>query len=248
MHITLVIPTLNQYPRLTKTLQTVHQGTVWPDRTLIIDNGMQLARGIWWSHDLTRDLNLHVLTPPANKGVAGSCNEALRQAQEWWLHSNDDVEWAPDVLEKLSAAAEADQKAHAPQNQSLMFLPDYGVGSAFTLFLMHKSIVDVIGWWDESFFPIYFEDNDFGYRMNLAGVKRRVVEACQYTHHTSSTVRSLDPEAQQAHHRNFEKLKAYYSQKWGGPPEQERFTRPFDGGSQTEVDKTWWARFGREGG
>ena len=235
MHITLVVPTLNRYDRLEAMLDSVSASTVKPDQIIIIDNGRKLL----YKPFLFRHNNLDIYIPQTNLGVAGSCNQALRMVKDWWFHCNDDVELEATLIEKMVAAIELD-------TTSTMFIPDYGVGSAFSVFMMHKRIIDGIGWWDESFFPIYFEDNDFGYRMNLAGIKRRVVEGCKYHHHTSSSVKGLPPDQQEMHHQNFRKLQDYYISKWGGPPEQERFSRPFDGGSVIEVDKMWWRKFGRE--
>lgn len=251
MHITLVIPTLNRYDRLETMLATVVASTVAPDQTIVIDNGRQLLSEPWMAEHKW----INVFTPPRNLGVAGSCNQALRMSRDWWFHCNDDVELAPDLIEKMKAAILSEQEflaSHSDilceKDESQMFIPDYGLGSAFSVFMMQKSITARIGWWDENFFPIYFEDNDYGYRMNLARVKRKVVEGCSYLHHTSSSVSGMSPDDQSVHHRNFKKLRNYYTAKWGGIPEQETYSRPFDGGSLIEVDRQWWSRFGREEG
>ena len=242
MHLTLVIPTLNRYDRLEAMLDSVASSTSKPDQIIVIDNGRKLL----YEPFLFRHNNVDIYIPHENLGVAGSCNQALRMVRDWWFHCNDDVELEPTLIEKMRAQLPLYVAVDDP-NQIMMLIPDYGVGSAFSVFMMHHSIVGQIGWWDESFFPIYFEDNDFGYRMNLAGVKRKVVEGCKYHHHTSSTIKGLPPDQQRLHHDNFRKLQEYYINKWGGPPEQEKYSRPFDGGSVIEVDKMWWKRFGREG-
>lgn len=234
MHLTLVIPTLTRYDRLEAMLDSVASSTSKPDQIIVIDNGRKLL----YKPFLFRHNNIDIYIPQSNLGVAGSCNQALRMVKDWWFHCNDDVELEEHLIERMKAAVE--------EGDAMMYIPDYGVGSAFSVFMMHKSITDVIGWWDENFFPIYFEDNCFGYRMNLAGVKRKVVEGCKYHHHTSSTIKGLPEDQQRLHHDNFRKLQEYYINKWGGPPEQEKYSRPFDGGSVIEVDKMWWKRFGRE--
>jgi GT2 family glycosyltransferase len=241
-HLTLVVPTLNRYDRLEAMLDSVSASTVKPDQIIVIDNGRKLL----YKPFLFRHNNIDIYIPQTNLGVAGSCNQALRMVKDWWFHCNDDVELESTLIEKMKAAIEA--VGDTPLiGEPVMYIPDYGVGSAFSVFMMHKRIIGDIGWWDEAFFPIYHEDCDFGYRMNLAGVKRKVVEGCTYHHHTSSTIKGLPPDQMEAHHQNFRKLRAYYEAKWGGPPEGERFSIPFDGGSVIEVDKQWWSRFGREG-
>ena len=243
MHLTLVVPTLNQYTRLEAMLDSVASSTSKPDQIIVIDNGRKLL----YKPFLFRHNNIDIYIPQTNLGVAGSCNQALRMVKDWWFHCNDDVELEATLIEKMKAAIQSEYIDKGHHDIPFMFIPDYGVGSAFSVFMMQRSITDFIGWWDESFFPIYFEDNDFGYRMNLAGVKRKVVEGCKYHHHTSSTIHGLPPDQQRLHHDNFRKLQEYYVNKWGGPPEQEKYSRPFDGGSVIEVDKMWWKRFGREG-
>ncbi len=242
-HLTLVIPTLCRYDRLESMLDSVASSTVKPDQIIVIDNGRKLL----YKPFLFRHNNIDIYIPQTNLGVAGSCNQALRMVKDWWFHCNDDVELEATLIEKMKAAIETECGDRIPDhNMPYMFLPDYGVGSAFTCFMMHKSITDVIGWWDEAFFPIYFEDNCFGYRMNVAGVKRKVVEGCKYHHHTSSSIKGLPPDQQEAHHHNFRKLQEYYIRKYGGLPGEEKFAIPFDGNSVIEVDKMWWKRFGRE--
>jgi GT2 family glycosyltransferase len=224
-------------------LDTVKSSTVKPDQIIIVDNGRKLIYKPW----MFRHPDVDIYMPHENLGVAGSCNQALRMVKEWWFHCNDDIEVTPNLIENMKTAIEQECGDRVPDsNLPYMFLPDYGVGSAFTCFMMHRTITDVIGWWDENFYPIYVEDCDFGYRMNLAGVKRKVVENCKYHHHTSSTIHALTGDQLEAHHQNFRKLHEYYAAKWGGPPEGEKFSRPFDGGSVVEVDKMWWTKFGRE--
>lgn len=244
-HLTLVIPTLNRYDRLNAMLRTVAASTVKPDQIIVIDNGQRLQSYLK-NEIITACPKVNIYQPHSNLGVAGSCNQAMRFTRDWWFHCNDDVELAPDLIEKMTAAIIADDGGSPDTDRPLMYIPDYGAGSAFSVFMMHTAVGGLIGEWDESFFPIYFEDNDYGYRMNLAGVKRKVVEGCQYVHHTSSTIKGMSEAEQNAHHKNFRALRNYYMAKWGGPPEEERFSKPFDDQSIIEVDKTWWTRFGRE--
>lgn len=249
-HLTLVIPTLLRYDRLVNMLRSVAHSTVQPDQVIIIDNGQRLQT--YLKNEIIQVYpTADIYQPSVNLGVAGSCNQAMRMSRDWWFHCNDDVELAPDLIQKMMNQIAKDYNVSCYEGMPdtggapLMYIPDYGVGSAFSVFMMNRNVGTMIGEWDENFYPIYFEDNDYGYRMNLAGIKRKVVTGCTYVHHTSSTIAALNEDDQKKHHDNFRRLEQYYSQKWGGGPGNEKFSKPFDGNSVIEVDKTWWTNFGR---
>ena len=228
--ILLAVPTLSRYDRLSEMLRTVAQSTRLPNRILIVDNGGKLTRE-HLNSDMKGKGMSHVPTdlyqPQSNLGVAGSVNFALRNTPDnwWWLHSNDDVEFDPDCIRRLASAAEA-VEGEAGHH---FCLPEHGVGSAFTVFLVHSKFRDVAGYFDEVFFPAYFEDNSLGRRMNLVGVKRIVAQGAAYLHHTSSTKLAYTPAQMDAHHRNFRRNAEEYVRMWGGPPDQERYEIPYDG-------------------
>lgn len=92
-------------------------------------------------------------------------------------------------------------------------------GINFTVRGIKKSVVDKVGYVDINFFPAYFDDNDYGLRCKLGGVKFGLVPSAVYQHFWSRSiheggVRSLND-------ANFEKNKRFYISKWGGPPGKE---------------------------
>lgn len=221
--ILLAIPTLNRKDRLTRMLETVAASTRQPDQILIVNNGGQCTDSdrLNWN----RYFNLDVYTPHTNLGVAGSVNFAMRNVPDGWyfLHANDDIEYEEHCIERMAAAAE--------QNPDTFCVPDHGVGSAFTTFLIPQFFTEVIGYFDPQFFPAYFEDNDLGLRMNMDGVKRVVVKDAVYIHHTSSTRRAddEDPAKVLRHHELFRENEKRYIAKWGGLPDHETFDLPYNG-------------------
>jgi GT2 family glycosyltransferase len=228
--IMMAVPTLTRYDRLAQMLSTVADSTRKPDRILVVDNGGKLGRegmtGVAGRVGVPIDLYQH----QENMGVAGSVNLAMRMLPDGWyfLHVNDDIEYAPECIRLLAEAAEQrDELAAMPPVR--FYLPEHGVGSAFTTFLIPSRFKEVAGYFDEQFFPAYFEDNDLGRRMNMIGIERVVVKGAAYVHHTSSTMKVFNEEERAKHHDRFRKNEMRYIAKWGGRPEMETFDLPYEG-------------------
>jgi GT2 family glycosyltransferase len=239
MEITLVIPTLNRYDLLGKTLETFMAGTVKPDRVVVINNGAEPLFDKVGNLDRVAR-NLMEVTPPRNLGVAGSCNLAMKLCigmGSLWLHSNDDVEVGPRMVEGLK---ERFDSLVSEEESALFTVPPHGAGSLFTVFLADPGwLEECVGWWDETFFPAYFEDNDYARRLVMSGYKyRNILEPNgqnDYIHHTSSTRARQIELGQEDVHGQFAKCQSYYIRKWGGPPEFEKFTIPFDGEAESAI-------------
>lgn len=102
-----------------------------------------------------------------------------------------------------------------------------GLPAQMHAFVMHAAAFDVVGLWDENFYPGYYEDTDWRRRLDLT-VGGLPVADLPGAHIRDG--RGYD--ALRAHNPgrtviNFDALKAYYSAKWGGLPGAERFERPF---------------------
>jgi GT2 family glycosyltransferase len=222
--ILMAIPTVNQYEaRLPITLNTLMASTRPPDRLLIVDNGRRWHQ-MPYANEIARVFSLDVFTPYTKLGVAGSVNYALANTpdQWYWLHCNDDVDLDPRCLELLAEAAQP--------GMAQFFVPEHGVGSAFTVFLAYaEGIKEWVGYFDEQFFPAYMEDNDFGRRMNMADIRRVIVPGAAYIHHTSSTLKSYDATQTRKHHDQFRANMDRYIAKWGGGPDKETFDLPYNG-------------------
>lgn len=220
--IMLAIPSLNRLDRLRDMLASVVASTRQPDKVMILNNGWQFSDSdrVEWS----RSFPVDVYTPNTNLGVAGSVNFAWRNTPDgwFWCHCNDDVELDPKCLELMVNVAEA--------NPDAFIVPDHGEGSAFTLFMLHATMRDIIGYFDPQFFPSYMEDNDLGRRMNLLHTPRVLVPGAAYVHHTSSTLAAYDEAKTRWHHDQFRANVQRYIAKWGGEMDKgERFDIPYNG-------------------
>jgi GT2 family glycosyltransferase len=220
--IMLAVPTLNRLDRLTEMLASVAASTRLPDRVLIVNNGHQVTDQL--CEEWSRSFELDVFTPQHNLGVAGSVNFAWRNTPDgwFWCHCNDDAELDPKCLGLMAEAAE--------ENPDAFIVPEHGEGSAFTLFIASSAMRDKVGYFDEAFFPAYYEDVDLGRRMILSGIKRVIVKGAAYVHHTSSTLKAYTPEQERKHHDQFRANCQRYIEKWGGEADKsEKFTVPYNG-------------------
>lgn len=84
-----------------------------------------------------------------------------------------------------------------------------------------------VGYFDEMFFPVYFEDPDYFYRLKLAGGKlMRAPNAHHY--HFGGDVFGKDDEFSNFVKDRFRVLEEYYKYKWGGEPYHEKYKKPFN--------------------
>lgn len=219
--VTLAVPTLRRYDLLASLLvPSAERGSRRPDRYYIVDNGGSLDPTVL---GLPLDRTT-VYRPGRNLGVSASWNHGHSLLDEYVVWVCDDMEVGPTAIEALVAAADAHPDVG-------YFFPAHNAGTMFGLNILRRWAFEKIGPYDESFWPAYFEDNDYAYRIKLAGVPVMAVEGASIASHVgSATLKSYTEAEMQVHHSRFEALRAYYVRKWGGPPGQEKFVTPFQGG------------------
>jgi GT2 family glycosyltransferase len=117
------------------------------------------------------------------------------------------------------------------------------IGADYSCFMMRNDIQmndratikfsDLIGYFDEEFYPAYFEDNDMDYRVKLKGWKTFQHVHIKYAHEGSHTLNSLrGTDKAKTINEGFLKNQDRYKKKWGGLPGQETFEKPFNGEPQ----------------
>ena len=92
--------------------------------------------------------------------------------------------------------------------------------------VLNSMLLNRVGYFDENFFPGYFEDNDYRYRIKLTNTKITSIPLTN-EHQTSSTLRSSIL-FQQKNNFTFQENYNYYIKKWGGPPNEETYVTPFN--------------------
>lgn len=224
--IILGIPTLTGAERVRAIVEDVVFRNADVHRFVIVDNGHQGLGEARWLSELPVDT--HVVTPPMNLGVAASWNLMLREAAErhaTLIVANDDVTFTPSAIGRL--ADRVDQNA-----QGTRFLVSGPRAQVFSFWAVNARLaVREVGYFDEQFYPAYYEDNDYEHRMRLAGWSIDHVPPADlgFAHTGGQTTKDLDP-ARQAWLRGcHERSGRLYRAKWGGgPPLGELFEKPYD--------------------
>jgi GT2 family glycosyltransferase len=224
--IVLGVPTLNRYDLCAKLVASAFGGTRPPDLVVVVDNGGRFG----WAHDGS----VEILRPGRNLGVGPSWNllarRHLKSQDDQLLICGDDVTLHPDAVEKLVATmvkTNADLTCPEPTRSTMYQM--------FSCFLVRPSLFEKVGYFDEMFWPAYFEDNDFHRRMKLAGAAEAIAP-CGYDHLNSGTMQKYTKDELEKHHERFRVCRDYYIEKWGGLPGAERFTVPFDGKLQNQME------------
>lgn len=209
----LAIPAYNRPDLLRRCLESINRRSV--DRLLVIDNSPDGSMG-----KVADALAVEVIDLGHNIGVAASWNLAMQinPSAPWWAFANVDQEFASGDLARLADA---------------MSEPDPLVACLwrFGAFGLNRACLDVAGWFDENFHPIYCEDADYEYRCILAGVPIIDLPYGGHEQDGGSVTYRSDPALAARNALTYPANRAYYEDKWGGPLRGgERFTTPFNAG------------------
>lgn len=199
------IPTLNRYDLLKPTLE--RYASDFPGVGIfIVDNGRQ---------GIESRNGVRIIRPNRNIGVAASWNlmcELIFRRHPVAIMLNDDVYWGQTkgaVIEELMTSGEG------------FIASERG----WCNFAIRRETWKKVGKFDERFYPAYYEDNDYGYRMlYLHGVSYKISPLFTPIEYRVSQTIEKDPSV----NKNFERNKRYYIRKWGGEPGQEKFNTPFN--------------------
>lgn len=203
------IPTINRADLLNPTLEKYLVD--FPDTEIVlVDNGNQ---------QLIEHERINIYRPGENLGVAGSWNYLCRHIfsklnKPYALILNDDVylgkfdHQVTECIEKL------------PEESLLVST------GTWCSFLLPARTFGRVGEFDEGFKIAYFEDNDYAYRLKLAGTPHfptKGITPLKVIKNSGSLERD------RSLNRMFEHNRQYYIEKWGGPLNEEKFTKPFNG-------------------
>jgi len=104
-------------------------------------------------------------------------------------------------------------------------------------FAVTKRCVDEVGLYDENFYPVYYDDTDYGYRMSLIGAEKTIVTPPRICQGLGMGV-GKDPKIFAHYWANAGHLVDYYRRKWGGDHTKEWLKTPFGNPNLTIKDWT----------
>jgi len=208
MNFCILIPTINRKDLLIEALDfyTTHMPNT---QILIWDNGKQA---------IPTYPNTEIFEADYNYGVAASWNALIDKAWERGIENylilNDDVilRCGEGIINQMLVKCAETKAFHRCR-------PFYN----WSAFILRKSTYDLVGRFDENFKRCYFEDNDYQYRMRLAGIPIMYEDQLNPEIYRNSQSILKDPLLS-----NYIDNRDYFVKKWGGMPDSETHKTPFN--------------------
>lgn len=123
--------------------------------------------------------NVWVLPMPFGLGLTGAWNLIVKATPyaPYWILVNDDAEFDKGALAVI--AKEADPGTISFTN----------INTLWSCIILGEEVVKKVGLYDERFYPLYFDDNDYDRRIREAGFEAKIIRANVH-HQNSSTLNS----------------------------------------------------------
>lgn len=243
MKITVVIPVFNLYLEFTKNcIKSILNQNV-PDEynvnILVINNCSTDNTSNEVKELISYNLPIQIIDNPENYGCAKSWNQgvedAFKNGTDYVFIINNDVLFHKECIVNLVKRLEVNDEAilvsaahvHTVEEISHELTPTVveSGSPSFSAFMIGHQCWELIGKFDEEFKPAYFEDNDYHYRIKLAGKKAISTNAAKYHHFGSKTQNQIAEGICRS--QQFENNRSYFTKKWGGEPGKEIYLTPF---------------------
>ena len=231
---TVVMCTYNGLAHTQRAIQSIRQQSDGPIELIVVDNGSTDGTTEW----LTTQSDIRTVVLGENLGVSTARNRGLELAHgAHVVFCDNDVvftdKWRSKLLEHLNAwpdigaVGPVTQRSGAPQRfighatdikqwadeRALSHADQYRYTHILDgfCFVIRRDIVDDIGGFDEDYFPMGFEVEDFCTRMQLAGWRMRIVDDCAIWHEGLGRETSKKLGYDTIMHRNWEHFKSLWS-------------------------------------
>jgi GT2 family glycosyltransferase len=207
MKLIIGIPTLNRADLLNEALEKYFED--FKDTEIfIVDNGNQSI--------ISREEKFAIYRPSENLGVAKSWNYIMDYADKkdatHVFMLNDDI---------YSGKTEHEIKMVIKNNEDSDFINSFCNWSSY---ILKVEAWKISGKFDEDFFPAYFEDNSFCYKMTLHGRKKTYTSFLDPLVYRNSMTLAKDPTL----NNRFELNRQLYIKMWGGIPTEEKYVTKFN--------------------
>jgi GT2 family glycosyltransferase len=207
MKLIIGIPTLNRADLLNEALERYFED--FKDTEIfIVDNGNQSI--------ITREEKFAIYRPTENLGVAKSWNTIMDYAEKLdathVLMLNDDI---------VLGRTEHEIAMVIRNNPDADFINSF---HNWCSYILRVGICQKAGKFDEEFFPAYFEDNSFDYKMTLIGAKKTWTSFLDPLVYRNSMTIAKEP----ALNNRFTQNRELYIRMWGGLPTEEKYLTKFN--------------------
>jgi hypothetical protein len=171
---------------------------------------------------------------PENLGVAASWNRGVHRGADLTLVLSSSIRFADGGLQHLIDYADEHANQYGLQFGGYPMQPDGLWNVGWKCIVFGRELFDLVGCFDENFFPGYFEDLDFSYRTFLALGKREFPLA-QGDSDAAGVSKVGDALAvsngfgfPEGVRRSGDVVRDYFLRKWGGPSCEEKYWHPFN--------------------
>src|SRR5574338_1221643 len=192
----LIVPVLNRWDLARRMLASVDEPV---GRTVIVDNGQIGMRHPGAEH----------VRPITNLGFGGGINAAIAQTPDapWWMWAGIDVEFAPGDLREIANRMDTRSPRVVTGDRRDERLLRFAYAA------LNREAIEAVGLLDGwTFYPAYFDDDDYEYRCRLGGVEWIEFNG-QMRHQRSATINS-DAALAAANARTFPENAQRYIAKW----------------------------------
>jgi GT2 family glycosyltransferase len=206
----LIVPILNRWDLAERLLASLD---VPVERVVVVDNGCS---------GRTLAGATHYIRPMLNLGFAGGINAAISQTPEaaWWMWAGIDVTFGAGDLTNIEHLLRPGPCLVTGDRNDERLL-------RFAYAALNRECIEAVGLLDEwTFYPAYYDDDDYEYRCRQGGVEWIEFNG-GISHERSATIRS-NPLLDRENSRTFPLNRDRYVAKWGGPPGAESFSRPWN--------------------
>lgn len=165
--------TLNRFDLAERLLRSIDYPV---DYLVIVDNS---GTQEWEPVKPASVQNMFRIQVPFGLGLVGAWNLIIKSTPyaPYWLLVNDDAWFARGALQTV---------AEQVDTTALNFLD---IVPPWSCVAFGEGVIEKVGLYDERFYPLYFDDNDYERRVDAAGVKKNVIPAKVF-HENSSTLNS----------------------------------------------------------
>ena len=228
----IILLSLNTKNETRDAVESIFQHTDFPHELIVVDNGSTDGSVEMLKNFNARGMIKELLLADRNLGYAGGNNSGLKLAHgEYIVFVNSDVIVSPRWLGRLlrhfgdpsvGAVGPVSQGVGSPafpqrvrfQNQKARQLLELRRISGFCLATTRRCI-DIVGTWDEAFFPGNFDDDDMSIRMRRSGLKL-LCDGDVFVHHRMMCTFRANPSLELD--KTFWVNKERFERKWPDEP------------------------------